>query len=247
MPPSSPSIQDALFRKLETVVNLTSEERKAIERLPAHVRNTGNGETLLREGDRPSQCCLILSGLACRQKFVGNGHRQIMSFHILGDLPDLQSLYLDVMDHEVAMLRSGKVAFISHVAIRELIEQHPRMGAAFGRHTLIDAAIFRAWMVNIGRRSAHSRVAHLLCELVVLARVVGLGKKVIHHLPTQEELGDALGLSIVHINRTMRHLRDEQLIATEGRQLSILDWKGLQRAGEFDPAYLHLKRTVVGG
>jgi CRP-like cAMP-binding protein len=240
----SSSPYTALLRKIESHIALTTDERQAIQNLPVHVRAAKAGETLLREGDRPSQCCLVLSGLVCRQKIVGEGRRQIMSFDINGDVTDLQSLHLDVMDHDVAMLQDGKVGFLPHAALRAMNERHPRIAAALWRATLIDAAIFRQWMVNVGRKSAYSRVAHLLCELVALARSVGLNEYVIEHRPTQEELGNALGLSIVHVNRTMRALREAGLVATEGRRLVVLDWEVLQSAGEFDPAYLHLKTAV---
>ena len=242
---STPSASsNALIRKLQAVFSLTCEERQALESLPVHVREARSGETLVREGDRPSQCCLVLAGLACRQKIVGDGRRQIMSFHINGDMPDLQSLHIEVMDHDLAMLQTGKVAFIPHAAIRALTERYPRIAAALWRSTLIDAAIFREWMVSIGRKSSYARVCHLFCELVVLARSVGLAEYAIEHRPTQEELGDALGLSVVHVNRTFKALREDGLIAQEGRRLVVLDWKGLQLAGEFDPGYLHLKTAA---
>jgi CRP-like cAMP-binding protein len=123
-------------------------------------------------------------------------------------------------------------------------ERHPRIASALWRNTLIDAAIFRQWMVGIGRKTAYGRIAHLICELLVLARSVGLAEYMIERTPTQEEFGDALGLSLVHVNRTMRALRDDGLIATEGRRLTVLDWEGLRSAGDFDPAYLHLKTAA---
>jgi hypothetical protein len=161
----------------------------------------------------------------------------------LSDIPDLHSVHIDVMDHDVAMLQPGKVALVPHAALLALMERHPRIAAALWRCTLIDAAIFRQWMVGMGRKSAYARVAHLLCELVVLARAVDLGAGGIDHLPTQEELGDALGLSVVHVNRTMRTLREDKLIETRGKRLTILDWSGLSQAAGFSPSYLHLGRS----
>jgi CRP-like cAMP-binding protein len=167
-----------------------------------------------------------------------------MSFHISGDVPDLQSLHLHVMDHDLGMLQAGKVAFIPHPDIRAMNERHPRIASALWRNTLIDAAIFRQWMVGIGRKTAYGRIAHLICELLVLARSVGLAEYMIERTPTQEEFADALGLSLVHVNRTMRALREDGLVATEGRRLTVLDWEGLRSAGDFDPAYLHLKTAA---
>jgi CRP-like cAMP-binding protein len=234
----------ALIRKLESVFDLTSEERRTIESLPVRLRDVKAGEALVRDGDRPSHCCVVIAGFACRSKLVEKGGRQIMSFHIAGDIPDLQSLHLDVMDHDLGMLRAGKVAFLAHGDVRAMNERHPRIAAALWRSTLIDAAIFRQWIVGIGRKSAYGRVAHLIGELLVLARSVGLADDVIEQSPTQEELGDALGLSVVHVNRTLRALREDGLVTTKSRRIVVLDWEGLKKAGEFDPAYLHVKAAA---
>jgi CRP-like cAMP-binding protein len=230
----------AIVDKLESIFKLTRDERQAVENLPFHVRDAKSGETLIREGDRPAQCCLILSGLACRFKVAGGGRRQILSFHISGDLPDLQSLHLQVMDHDIGMLRAGKVAFIPHAAILAMNAQHFRIAMALWRNTLIEAAIFRQWISSLGSMSALGRVAHFLCERIVLTRVIEAGEWALDRTPTQEEIGDALGLSVVHVNRTMRALREAGLVAIKGRRLQVLDWEGLKRAGEFDPMYLHL-------
>jgi len=178
----------AIIRKLESVFALTPEERQVIESLPVQFRDAKAGETIVREGDRPSQCCVVLSGLGCRFKIVEDGHRQIMSFQMSGDLPDLQSLHLDVMDHDIGMLRAGKVAFVPHAAVHAMNANHPRIAAALWRNTLIDAAIFRQWMVGIGSKSAYGRVAHLLCELAVLAEAVGLSQQSLEHTPNQGEI-----------------------------------------------------------
>jgi CRP-like cAMP-binding protein len=243
-----PIIPTALTRKFGTAIGLSDQEREALEQLPAHSRHVKVGETLLLEGDRTQHCMVVLSGLACRFKMVGSeGHRQIMSFHIHGDIPDLQSLHLGVMDHDVGMLQEGKVSFIPHTAIRAMNERHPRIAAALWRDTLVDAAIFRAWMIGIGRKSAYGRLAHLLCERIVLAQGVGLLGHTIEQRPTQEELGDALGLSVVHVNRTMRALRENGLIVSDGKRLTVLDWEGLQEVGEFDPAYLQMEKMGSAG
>ena len=234
-----------LIRKLESIFELTNEERAAVESLPLNVREVAAGETIVRDGDRLNQCCLVIAGLICRSKTLGDGHRQIFMFHISGDIPDLQGLHIDVMDHDIGALQPSTVSFIPHQAIRAVTKAFPRIADAFWRDTLIDAAVFRAWLVNVGAKSAYGRVAHLLCELVARARAVGLAENTLNHLPTQEEIGDALGLSVVHVNRTMRELRAKDLVATpQRRQLVVLDWDTLREAGEFDPTYLHLKKAV---
>jgi CRP-like cAMP-binding protein len=181
-----------------------------------------------------------LEGFTCRYKFTDKGKRQIFSFHTPGDIPDLQSLHLKTMDHALATLTPCKLAFIQHEHLRELFRQHPRLADVCWRDTLIDAAIFREWMLGIGRRSAKTRIAHLFCEMAMRLRAVGLQKRNQVPLPvTQSEVGDALGLSTVHVNRTLQELRGENLLEWENGVLTVLDWEGLTLAGEFDPTYLH--------
>ncbi len=147
------------------------------------------------------------------------------------------------MDHSLGTLERSMVAFIPHESLREVAAEHPNIAAVLWRDTLIDAAVFREWMVGIGRRSAYARIAHLLCELVVRFRAVELTEDHKIDLPiTQNELGDALGLSTVHVNRSLQELRGEDLIRSEGRTLMVEDWEGLKKAGEFDPIYLHLDK-----
>jgi CRP-like cAMP-binding protein len=235
-----------LVRKLESIVDLSEDERQAIARLPVTVRDLKRDQDIVRDGDRPSQCCLILDGFAYRYKMLENGKRQILSFHISGDIPDLQSLHLEVMDHNLATLVPSKVAFIAHNTVRSFIRAHPRIGNVFWRDTLIDAAVFREWVINVGRRDAYARLAHLFCELFTRLSAVGLSDGYSCAMPiTQAELGDATGLSAVHVNRIMQELRGNGLIRTRGGSIYIDDWDGLQEAGQLDPTYLHLGRKAA--
>lgn len=235
--------RNQLIRKLQSIADISDEERRAIFGLPMNVRSMDADQDIVRERDRPSECCLIVDGFAASYKHSQEGKRQFMSFYIPGDIPDLQSLHLDVMDHNIVTLVPTKVAFIPHAALHHVARQYPGIAAAFWRDTLIDASIFREWIINVGRRDARARMAHLLCELVVRLRAVGLILDWSFVLPlTQAELGDALGLSTVHVNRVLQELRGDGLIRSEGKTLIIEDWEGLKRAGEFDPTYLHLAR-----
>ena len=232
---------EPFIRKLEATNVLTDLERVALGDLPMHVREFMGAQDIVREGDRPSQCCLLLDGFAHRYKMVGHGQRQILSFHVPGDTPDLLSLHLPVMDHNLATLASSRVAFIPHESIRRLIQDHPRLGVALWRDTLIDGAVFREWLVGMGRRNSHARIAHLFCEIVTRMEVVGLaaGKSV--QIPiTQAAIADAIGISSVHVNRVAQEMRSQGLITWRGRSLTINDWDRLTRVAEFDPAYLHL-------
>jgi CRP-like cAMP-binding protein len=233
----------ALIRKLESIAPLTPDEKAALLRLPLRLKTVAAHQDIVCEGDTPSESCLIVAGFACRYILTAEGKRQILSFHIAGDIPDLQSLHIDVMDHSLATLVSSSLAFIQHNDLRNLTRSHPRLGDLLWRDTLIDAAVFRQWMVGLGRRDAYSRIAHLLCELLVRLRAVELVEDHAFTLPvTQAELGDAFGLSTVHVNRVLQDLRGNGLITLQGGSLKVLDWDGLQRAGEFDPTYLHLAK-----
>jgi CRP-like cAMP-binding protein len=138
------------------------------------------------------------------------------------------------------------VAFIAHDTLRGFMRAHPRIGDAFWRETLIDAAVFREWMAGIGRRDAPTRIAHLFCEMFVRMQAIGLANGNTCPMPvTQAELADALGLSTVHVNRSLQHLRGLDLIELRGGRITIKDWDGLQAAGEFEPTYLHLRPSAA--
>ena len=238
----SPSNIHPLVRKLDNVFILSDEERSAVSRLPTQIANLRADQDIVRERDRPSRCCVILKGFACSYKITSEGKRQIFSFSITGDMPDLQSLHLRILDNSLGTITPCMVGFIQHEALRELCESYPRIAGALWRDTLIEAAVFREWMVSIGRRDAYSRIAHLFCELLTRMRVAGLAVDGTCECPiTQTEIADALGLTTVHVNRTLRDLREAGLVAFDGRVLKVLEWDGLREAGGFDPIYLHIK------
>jgi CRP-like cAMP-binding protein len=238
----TPPGHDQLIRKLECIIDLSDEEKEVLRGLPLTVRSFGADQDIVREGDRSSTCTLVLSGFVCRYKVVPDGKRQIMGFYLPGDIPDLQSLHLQFMDHSLGTLVPSTIAQIPHESVHAAARSCPGITVALWRDTLIDAAIFREWMIGLGRRSARGRIAHLLCELQVRFRALGLTSDGTYELPiTQAELGDALGLSTVHVNRVLQELRAENLIVLRGGVLSIPDWEALTEAGEFDPAYLHIK------
>ena len=230
-----------LFRKLRSITPLSEDERECLATLPLSSKSFPADQDVVREGERPSECCLVVEGFVCRYKLTAEGKRQIFSFHLPGDLPDLQSLHLEIMDHSLMTLTPSKLAFIPHESLRKLMHQCPRVADVLWRDTLIDAAVFREWMMGIGRRSAETRIAHVLCEVLVRMRAVGLANAHACELPvTQAELADALGLSTVHVNRSLQELRSKDLITLRGNRLTVEDWDGLKEEGEFDPIYLHL-------
>jgi CRP-like cAMP-binding protein len=232
-----------LIRKLESVFRLTEDERRALETLPMQIAVIKADQDIVRTGDRPSRSCLILSGFACTYKVTAGGKRQIVAFTIAGDVPDLQSLHLKVLDTSIATISTCRVGFIPHDVLNGICTRYPRLGAAFWRETLIDASIFREWVMNVGQREAYQRMAHVLCELLVRLRVVGLAEDHAFDLPiTQGEFADALGVTNVHVNRVFQQMRADGLIETKGTQIKIPDWDRLKQVGEFDPAYLHLEQ-----
>ena len=238
-------ITNPLIRKLDHLYPLTAEEAAVLQSACSRVLQFGADEDIVREGDRPKECNVLLEGWTCRYKVLEDGKRQIFSFHIPGDIYDAQSFLLDTMDHSVCTLTPCKVAVVTHATMAQITEAYPRIARAIWKDTLVDAAIFREWMASIGRRSAYRRIAHLVCEMFAKGEAVGLVDGARMDWPiTQNEMGDALGLSLVHVNRTLQELRSEGLITLKDATLVVLDWDGLKSAGQFDPGYLHLKKQA---
>jgi CRP-like cAMP-binding protein len=229
-----------LFTHLERYAPLTAAERQALEELGAQTRRFPAGSEVVVEGDRPRELHLLISGQAFRHKTLADGRRQIMAFHVPGEVLDAQGLFVS-MDHSVAALTPCEVAVVPHQRLLTIFHHHPRLALAFWRASLIDAAVFREWMLGMGRRSAYARIAHLFCEVLVRLETAGLVEKGCASFPvTQQHLSDALGLSAVHTNRVLQQLRGQGLLSFNWGELTVMDWPGLQAAGEFDPAYLHL-------
>lgn len=242
MTPGPHSPIDLMIRKLDSLFALAAEEKLALRELPLQVTVLKADQDIVRIGDRPSQCCLILEGFACVYKRTSEGRRQIVAFHIPGDIPDLYSLHLKVMDSSIATMTPCSAGFIQHEDLRRLCERWPRLTAAFWHETLVAASIFREWVLNVGRREAYGRVAHVLCELLVRLNAVGLAQGEAFSCPiTQAELADAIGTSHVRVNRVLQRIRGEGLIRCNGTWMHILDWKRLKLVGGFNPLFLHLR------
>jgi len=242
----SPNVLLPMLKKLELWVPLGPEDCAAILALPHVVRTLQAHEFIAREGDHPTHSCLLLSGYAFRHKVAGNGGRQIFSIHMRGDVVDLHNSILRRADHNVEALTPVEVALIPVQAIRDVAAKYPMVGQAMWYETLVDAAIFREWMLNVGRRDARARTAHLLCEFALRLDVAGLGQSSEFDLPmTQEQLADALSLTSVHVNRTLKQLAAEGWITRSKRNIHIVDFAQLARVGDFNPDYLHLERASL--
>lgn len=238
--PGIPAEDAPLLRRIESIAKLTDPERDALRKVPMSVRDVPARTDLIREGDCPEECCVLLEGFAIRYKLAFSGDRRIIAFHVPGDIPDLQSIHLARMDHNLASLTAIRAGFIPHRALHEVNLQFPRVAGALWRATLVDASIFREWIVNLGHREALSRTAHFLCEMHFRLKAVGLAGRDGIELPiTQSDLADTLGVSAVHMNRTMQELRARKLIEDQGRYITCRDWRALALLGEFNPDYLH--------
>lgn len=219
---------------------MSEDERADLIALPATRKSFAKDAYIVREGESTSSCALLLKGFAYRQKFVGEGARQIISLHIPGEFVDLQNCLLPVADHNVQSLDQTELASIPKAALLDLTARSPNLGKAMWLDTLVDASIFREWVVNVGRRDARTRIAHLLCELALRLQASGAVRDGVYHFPlTQEQLADATGLTAVHTNRTLQALRKEGLINLSQSALAVLDWERLRDVGDFSERYLH--------
>lgn len=229
-----------MTRKLELFAPLSDEDRLLLDDVIRETREAGPRVDLIREGESPDDVHLILEGFACRYKILKDGTRQIVAYMIPGDFCDLHVFILKAMDHSIGTLSRCKVVDIPRPRVLELTNR-PSIARALWLATLVDEATLREWLVNIGARSAEQRVGHLLCELLLRLRAVGLAQGDSYELPiTQAELADTMGLSTVHANRVLQRLRADKMISLSGKKLVILDLKALWAFSGFNPNYLHI-------
>jgi CRP-like cAMP-binding protein len=237
-------VENPLVRKLEQFTRLSADDKAALARAASErVRMVGAREDVIAEGDRPRLVNLILEGWACSYKYLPDGRRQIIAFFLPGDLCDLNLFILSEMDHSIGTITPSKVAEIQPALLDEITMRHPRVTQALWWETLVAGAIQREWTVNVGQRSALERIAHVMCELILRLRAVGLTSGDSCEWPlTQAELADTCGLSPVHVNRTLQELRAAGLISLKGRRLTVPDLEALKDAAMFNTNYLHLGR-----
>lgn len=234
-------ITTVLARYLGQRDSLSGEEEGILESLPSGVRRVEAGREFVEVGSHPGSSCLVVSGFAGRIQFLASGKRQITAVHVPGDFVDLHSLLLKIMDHGVVALTDCEIATVPHAALRRLTETHPHLTRLLWMSTTVDAAIHRAWIASMGRRSVEEQIAHLMCELFLRLRVVGKTDGNTFRFPvTQAVLADMLGKSNVHVNRALQSLRRMKAIAWQNQIVTILDWEALETFAEFDSTYLSL-------
>jgi CRP-like cAMP-binding protein len=234
----------AAVSRLNAFRPLSAEAGAALERsIRERILRSGAGQDLVSEGERPERVHIVLSGWLCRYKTLEDGRRQIVNLVLPGELCDSHAYLLSRMDHSIGTLTPVVYSEIERERFDELTASDQTLAEALWCGALADNSIQREWVLNIGRRVALERVAHLLCEIVERLRPVGLwdGKSCAFPI-TQMDLADATGLSVVHLNRTLQELRASGLIILRERLLTIHDLDALKNTGLFDPNYLHYSR-----
>lgn len=235
--------KNPLIRKLEGYAPLSGDEKKLIDELAsARVEDFAAKSDIISDGDSPDHVHLVLEGWAARYKVLQDGSRRIMAFLIPGDFCDLHITVLERMDHGIMALSPCKVAHLDSDRLNQITAEHSTLARALWWMTLVDEAVLRRWVINVGRPGP-AAIAHLLCEIHLRMNAVGLVEGNRLELPlTQEELADAIGLTPVHANRVIQNLRQRELIELKSRSLYIPDVKALAGAGGFDDSYLHLRK-----
>ena len=234
-----------LIMKMEQYMRFSDEDRRLLNDLTSNRQQEyGAREDIIREGEHSRDIHIVLSGLACRYKLLENGNRQIMAFLVPGDPCDAEIFILKEMDHSICTLAPSLIASVSGEVMRDLMLRRPGIALAFWWNTLQDEGILRERIIDEGRRDAYGRIAFLIYEMLLRMRAVGVIEDQSFDFPiTQSDLADATGLTPVHVNRMLQRLREDGLIATEGKRWTVLNAAGLRKAAKFEASYLHLDRA----
>jgi CRP-like cAMP-binding protein len=240
-PAAGPADLDIFVRKLLAHSRLSTADQAELLALPFQYRELGPNMTILREGDRSQLCPILLSGFAFRYKLAADGGRQIVALRIPGDPLDFQSLYLHIVDHHIQSLTAVALALVPLATLEQIAEARRSVARAILIDILVESSIGREWQLNVGRRHALPRLAHFLCELAYRLQVIDPRANEGVDVPlTQEQLADILGLTPVHVNRTLKTLEEAGAVARSGRRLRTRDIGILARFADFTPLYLHL-------
>lgn len=235
---NSPNLELFLNRLNRRSV-LNAAEQQAIMNLPGHAEQVQSNRDFVPLGSRVEHSCLVVAGIVGRFDQNGEGVRQITAMHIPGDMCDLHSVVQPSTTSALQSLSVATILRVPHSAIRAVTNRYPAVAEAFWRDCMVDAAILSEWVVNVGRREAKARIAHLICEIAIRLGANRAGNDFAFDLPvTQTQLGEATALTSVHVNRTLQSLRSEGLIEWHQRVIRVPHWDALQQIAEFDPAYL---------
>ena len=239
---------DSSARALEKFVaklcrrsRLDEAQRRLLLDLPCQVIEVGTNRDFVRLREKVSHACLVASGLAGRFGQTKDGARQIAALHLPGDMADLHSVVVPEASSALQALAPSTIVRVPHSALKEAAAQHPAIAEAFWRECVVDAAVMAEAVLSLGRRNALSRMAHLLCEQICRHNLSA--SPILFDIPfpaTQMHLGDVLGLTAVHVNRTLRSLREHGAATLAHRRIQVRDWQRLVALGDFDPHYLQL-------
>jgi len=235
-----------LSRKLKEHSRLTAEDLAAINSLSHTIRELESNEDLIRQGDDPDVSAVVLSGMVARYHLLQNGARQYLSFHLTGDMPDAQALFIEKMDHAVCAIGPALIASIPHKELLSTFKRQPSLAFAIWRETLIDASIFREAITNNSARPRPARMAHLFCELFYRARASGLAEGNTLAAPISlVQLGETLGMAIATVNRSLQDLRTSRTMEFQRGVIQIKNWERLVEIAQFNPSYLHQKKPPL--
>lgn len=219
---------------------LGADAQSELSAATARPRRFGARQDLIREGDRPGPVFVILDGWACRYKILPNGTRQILAFLMPGDCCDLHIGLLAEMDHSIQTVTAATIATIERADMDSIMDRYQSVAKVMYVSQLVDEGTMRAWITSMGRRTSTERVAHLMCELYLRARNIGLTSDDQFAFPlSQVLLADALGMTPVHLNRVLKELRASQALIVGRSKLIVTDPQRLARIAGFDENYLH--------
>jgi CRP-like cAMP-binding protein len=235
---------ESLLLKLRQRDDVSAEEEKALRDSFDSIEEVPARKTVVRRGEPLKRSILLLEGLMCRYKDLRNAQRQITALHFPGDFLDLHGFTLRHLDHDVMAIAASRIATVRHERLNEITEQYPHLTRLLWFTTNLDAAMHREWEVSLGQRTGAASAAQLFCEIHARLEVVGRVEGNSFRLPmNQSELGECLGLTVVHTNRVLRDLRERGLLEFSRGRVVIPDLRKLQAFAEFDPTYLYLEKA----
>jgi CRP-like cAMP-binding protein len=233
----------ALVTMLRVRDSVSAEEEQVLYDVVSEVRDGPAGKVIVRSGTDLENSTLLAHGIIARYKDLANGERQIQQLQVPGDFVDLHGFLLKRLDHNICAISHCRYALVPHERLRTITERYPHLARLLWFSTLLDASIQREATLSVGRRSAVSRISHLMCEMCFRLEIVGLATRKGFLLPmTQIDIADATGLTSVHVNRMLKQLRDQKVLTFRNGEVEIHDWKRLAEIAEFDPVYLHPER-----